>query len=760
MLTHPRVQQLGALILPRLELVVLVAVALGAFALPGRAVGGRTVPVGILVIALSQAGSLALLAAGLVLVYRSNRIINFAQGALGAASGYLFYNVVVHRELLHLLGNIGLPVGDNVFTAGYPWQVLNFVVAGLAALLIALLVGLLAYFVVIRWFQKAPPLTVTVATIGMSYLVTTLLQLPQLQAIWPADNATSFQMPFDVILTVGPVTLHMLDVAAIVIGPLVLAGLGLYLRRSRIGIALRASSANADRAKTLGMPVATVTSVAWILAALLSGVASILLAASSNNSGTGVGGQSGASNGFPADLLVTVLAVAVVARMRSLPLVMVGAVCLAVTEQSLVWNLNSSALFQVFLLGLIVVFLLVRREQRGRVDVAEETFAAAREARPTPPVLRVFPTVRNLRWLLWAVAAITLVLFPWVAPPATIEGATVAIVYAMIGLSLLVLTGWAGQISLGQFAFAGIGAYMAALLGGTAGMPMFLAVIVGAVAGALLATVIGLPALRLPGLNLAVVTLAVAIATTAVLLNPNYLGHFLPTKLNRPGLLGLDGEDPHVYFYLILVLLAAVALSVMGLRRSRLARALIASRDNPYAAQSFGVSLFAARLKAFAISGFIAALAGGLFAYEQHGVHTESFTADSNLLQFLTAVTGGLGSVIGPMLGAAVGFVLPLLNLPVISTAGIPVLALVLLLFYPSGLSGIAFGLRDVVLRRVATRHRIDVPSLLRGSVADRRHARAPLAPRKQDATLAEEAPYRITAQWTYAGSGAGDGEP
>jgi hypothetical protein len=114
---------------------------------------------------------------------------------------------------------------------------------------------------------------------------------------------------------------------------------------------------------------------------------------------------------------------------------------------------------------------------------------------------------------------------------------------------------------------------------------------------------------------------------------------------------------------------------------------------------------------------------------------------------FLIAVVGGLGSVLGPLLGATLSWALPLLNIPVISDSGIPILALVLLLFYPSGLSGLAYAARDMFLRRVAIRNRIDVPSLLRGYAADRRHSRAPLAPRRQ-AAGGDLARYPITRQW------------
>jgi branched-chain amino acid transport system permease protein len=288
----------------------------------------------------------------------------------------------------------------------------------------------------------------------------------------------------------------------------------------------------------------------------------------------------------------------------------------------------------------------------------------------------------------------------------------VILIYTIVGLGLLVLTGWAGLISLGHFAFAAVGGFVATMLAGHGGVPILLTLPLGGLAGAVVAVGIGIPALRLRGLYLAVMTLAFALATTTVLLNANGLGHFLPARIDRPVLLGFDLNDERAFFYVCLAFLVLAFLLVAALRRSRTGRALIACRDNESAAQSFGISLLRVRLQAFAVSGFLAAFAGALLAYEARAMDPISFAPEQSVQVFNTVVIGGMGSVIGPLLGSGYNAIFVLLNAPFIAalSGGLGVIAVLMLA--PGGLSGIAFSIRDAWLRRVATRHRISVPSL------------------------------------------------
>jgi branched-chain amino acid transport system permease protein len=309
------------------------------------------------------------------------------------------------------------------------------------------------------------------------------------------------------------------------------------------------------------------------------------------------------------------------------------------------------------------------------------------------------------------------------------------VIYAMIGVSLVVLTGWAGQISLGQYAIAGIGSATAAGLATNHHWDFFVTIIVGALVGAGIAVAVGLPALRIQGLFLAVTTLAFAFAVQS-LLNKTYFAWLLPKSgaiANRPILWGvLDLEDSsdigplHItkdakYFYVCLVFLGLALAMARSLRRNRSGRVLMAVRDNGRVAQAFGVNLARSRLAAFAISGFIAGMAGALLAYQNGAFADNAFPPERSIELFLLTVIGGIGSLPGAMLGALYVRGLPLLpflrDIDQISLLTTGLGLLVLLLFLPGGLAEGMYRIRDRWLRRVAARSGVLVPSLVADSL-------------------------------------------
>jgi branched-chain amino acid transport system permease protein len=313
-------------------------------------------------------------------------------------------------------------------------------------------------------------------------------------------------------------------------------------------------------------------------------------------------------------------------------------------------------------------------------------------------------------------------------------------------MSLLLLTGWAGLVSLGQFGFAAVGAWTAA----SSGLPFLVSVPLGAVAGAVVAVLVGLPALRLRPLTLAITTLAFAAAVPSVLLDRDELGSRLPDELQRPFVLGVDLDSQRAFYYVATTVLALVVLAVAGLRRSRTARVLLAARDNEAAAQSFGISVLRARLQAFALSGAVAALAGALFAYQQAGVKTESFGVDASLLVFSFAVIGGLGSVGGPLAGFLLLCVLSLTlsKHPTAFSLTFGVGGVGLLLVAPGGLAQLLLDGRDGVLRRIALRNGIAVPTLARTRTTD--DDVAPIIPKTRSGGGTAFVPrrYALSGDW------------
>ncbi len=797
-LAPPLGRRLLDLLRQRTEIVVIIVLLLGT-----RLLKNPSVPPAIYGVGIVTGATVALHSIGLVLVYRSNRIINFAQVQMGIFGGVLFTQLSGRRlflvgirkifpfliptpdtigELARLdgrgvqalvnepgfqrfkdtpidLGRLkqslprGVSLDDLAVNAAPGWAVqVNFWLSMFISLAVVVLLSWLVYSLIVRRFSRAPRLIVTVMTIGLgsvfSFAGAGVLKLLGLGGGGGENEGaqnfleTKVGFPFDLSLTLdaggAQVELGTTELVLAIVTTVILIALAIFFARSSLGVVLRGASENPDRSQTLGVNVEGVTSVTWMIAGALSGVAAIIAA-------TGIGASGAAT-------IVPYLAAAVIGGLVSIPVTAVAAFTLGIVDQSVDWSVKTPGFIDGLLLVIIVVVLLVQRSRRTRSDTeADGDWKAAREIRPIPAELRSLEVVR--RWIrtFRVVGLVVLLGLPWLLSPSQTNLFTVTLVYGMIAMSLLILTGWAGQISLGQFAIAGIGAYVTAVTR----LPLPFSLLIGGLAGAGVAVLIGVPALRLRGLHLAISTLAFAIAVTSILLNPRYLGKALPDTLDRPTLLGLQLNDQRTFFYVTLVFLALTVAAVMGMRRSRTARALIACRENEAAAQSFGINLLRARLGAFAISGFIAAFAGGVFAYSQYGVNASNFGYTQSIKMFLMVVIGGLGSITGPLLGAAyVGFAeiigTNLIDsIPLFAEGALGLGTVILLLFAGGGLGEVVFGIRDAMLRRVADRFRIDVPSLL----ADRRSVggRAPIEPmtRSGGSTIFVPKRYRAEGQWS-----------
>lgn len=620
-------------------------------------------------------GSLnALIAMGIVLVYRANRIVNFAAGDLGGVAAML---------------------GVSLVAVGWP-----FLLALLVGLVAAVLLGAGVEFFVIRRFARSPRLILTVATIALVFFPLGFLQL-LLPKLFGYDTAPQdFPEPFDFSFRWFPIVFRSSHLLVLVVVPVVVLAVAAFLRYTRVGIAVRAAAESADRASLLGVPVKRIGTLVWVIAAALSGVAVLLRAPIF---GAVIGTVLG-----PA-LLLRALAAAVVARMESLPIAFGTAVLLGVVEQAVLWETGRTLVADAVLFGVILVGLLLRRQ--GAADRADDagvsTWRAAGEVRPVPRDVRALPVVRWGTRALAGVGVALLVVLPasWDAAQVNLVGA--GLIFAMVCVSLVVLTGWAGQVSLGQMAFAGFGAAVAGTLA-LRGWHFFLCLLAAGVTGALVAVLIGVPALRIRGPFLAVATLGFALSSGAFFLNPEFFPWLVPdrfARITRPVLFGkFDLESELAYYYVLLVALALVVLATTSIRRSRTGRVLIATRDNTRAAQSYGISPVGATMTAFAVSGFIAAFAGGLFAFHQHALSSTVLRVESSIQVFVVTVIGGVASIPGGLIGAAYYTFLhysPLTRLPESRLLGSGLGVLAVLLFLPGGLGRLAYDLRDAVLRRV-----------------------------------------------------------
>jgi branched-chain amino acid transport system permease protein len=272
---------------------------------------------------------------------------------------------------------------------------------------------------------------------------------------------------------------------------------------------------------------------------------------------------------------------------------------------------------------------------------------------------RLFPTwVTQLRIALTIAAALV---FPWVADRYWLNLADTIMIAAIGAIGLNILVGFTGQISIGHGGFLAVGAYTAGLLATRAGLPMWVTVPAGCLAAAATGALFGLPSLRLKGLYLAIATLAAQEIIIWLITRGNLIGIGDSLALPAPSLFGISlaGNTDFSFYWVSLACLAAAALFATNLFRSRVGRAFVAIRDQDIAAQVIGVDLFRYKLLAFAISSFLAGLAGALTAHYRGVISWERFTIETSILYLSMIIIGGLGSVSGSIYGAAFIVLLP-----------------------------------------------------------------------------------------------------
>ena len=646
--------------------IALVAVQLVFFGMPAGA-WVRGVVLGLLT---------ALLAMGMALVYRANRVINFAQADLGFVPTTLAVGLIVFSGLPYVFG-FGL---------------------GLVA---AVALGAVVEFSLVRRFAKASRLVLTVATIGITQLLAVLALL--VPRIW-GESATSQRIPppFDWKLTIGTFILNANDLIALILAPIAMVAVALFLGRTRLGTAVRGAAEQSERAQMLGIPVAWLSTLVWAVAAGLSFLALFLRA-----------GITGVPIGSALSIvaLVQALAALVIGRLRHLPTVATTAVALGILEYGVAWNASSPLLVTPIVGAAVLIALLLQRRQYSRADTDEAaSWRLSDEVRPLAPRVARLPLVRLMRVGVGVLIVAGLMAIPLLLRTDQIIKASAVGVYAIIGLSLVVLTGWAGQISLGQMGFVAIGAAVAGKCTSEWNLDLNLALLAGGAAGAVAAFVVGLPALRLRGLYLAVTTLVFALAVSSWLLNDLFFGWVPRQRLERPPLFGrIDISTPTRYYMYTLVVLAIIYIALRGIRHSRPGRAIVGLRENERAAQAYAVRPVPVKLTAFTISGAVAGIAGGLYVHLTQSFDIVTYGPGASLDVFTAGVVGGLGSLFGGVLGAiflrgSQWFITEPAWQFLSSAVGV----LLVLLILPGGLASLVIKLRDRLVKTIVAKRQRD----------------------------------------------------
>ena len=637
-------------------------------------------PFGVVVLGCVLGSVTGLLAVGLVLVYRTTRVVNFAYGAMG-----------------------GLPasIGIELYLAkGMPWPL-----AALIAVAAGVVTGVVVERVVIRRFANASRLVLTVATIGLAQVLGGAEMLvPMLFGQSPL--VPSFPTPLtDIQVEIHPLVLTGNDLLIVAVVPVVLAALSWFLLRTDEGRAVRAIAENTERALLLGIPVRRLSTLVW---AIVGGLAALTVVLRAPGQGLTIDAAAGPS------LLLPALAAAVVAGMGSLPKAFAAGVALGVFDQVVRWNTSQQAVTTVVFCAVILVALLIRRRDRSRAEAADESsWSLTGTARPLPAVVAALPELRLARVALAAAVAIVALAVPLFATASQTNRVSATLILGMAALSLVVLTGWSGTVSLGQAGLVGVGGVVAANLIARANLDLFLTIVLSAAAGAAVAVLIGLPAFRVKGMFLAVTTLAFAVAMESYLVNPTNFPEWIPGSYDRPVLwkhLDLRGERP--MYYLCLAALLLVVLVVHTTRPTRTGRVLRATRDNVRAAAAMAVPTARVQLTGFVLAGVIAGVAGALHATLLRGVGYQTWPVGTSILVFSMAVIGGISSLSGTLLGVAFVQVL-ILAVPRLALVFTGAALLVVLYAAPGGIGQVLERLRDLAVRRLAARRGI---ALVEGS--------------------------------------------
>jgi ABC-type branched-subunit amino acid transport system ATPase component/ABC-type branched-subunit amino acid transport system permease subunit len=576
---------------------------------------------GSLVLGVLDGLTVGLLAVGLVLVYKSNRFLNLAQAQLGTLSALLLAK----------------------FVLDWKW---NWWITFVVVIAVGVVTGLVSErFVIGRLRRKGgTPVRLLLLSVALSQV---LLGLTFIPALNPNPNdAALYPQPFTSNIHVGGVVLSGMSVLTAVLVPILVLALAALLRYSTLGRGIRAAANNPDAARLCGISVSKVSAITWGIAGGLSAVTAVLQAPTQPSFNVASLGPY---------LLMLTLGAAAFGAFVSIPGALIGGLVLGLISQFVSSETSNASDAELAVFVAILLVVLLRGRAIGRVFALASGIGDTQAPTRIPAVLRSSPIVRYQRTWLWAGAVLVALVVPKI-PYFNTQGnqfyLVLVLLYALIGVGLTMLVGWAGQVSLGNFALVGLAAYLTARWGHWS-LPV-VCLLVGLI-GAGVLVLIGLPALRVGGLALAVTTTAFAVIAADWLYNQSWVGTSQSFATVSP-LKVLPGLTPHSMidiYYMSLVLLVLGVAAASALRRYGPGRLTMAVRDNEVAVSSFGLNPVVLKVTVLAVSGFFAAVAGVLWADAWRVVSSDQFTADLSVSIVAIPVIGGLGSV-GGAVGAAV----------------------------------------------------------------------------------------------------------
>ena len=617
------------------------------------------------ILGLFTGAAYAIAASGLVLTYTTTRVFNIAHGAFGMVMAFVFWDFS-QRQGLNLFLSLFLVLG--VIAPAIGWGIQRFVTRGLG---------------------EGPVSVALVVTVG---LFVGLIGLAQ--QVWPPEPRTvpPFMAASGVQLGDTYITAH--QIITIVISMVVALGLYVLLNRTRIGTAMRASVDNPELLRLFGGKPDTVAALSWAIGISLAALGGILLSS-----------VIGLSYYDLTLLVINAYAAAMLGRLKSLPLTFLGAMGLGILQSFAVAYLPSDG----FLSGMravvpaLFLFAVIVAMPQAQLRIGQVKGIVSA---PLPSITKS---------VAWGGALLVLValLVGGGMSTANLLLVGTAATYAMVMLSLVLLTGYGGHVSLAQLTFAGVGALAYAKLEQPNLAGLFLAAAIAAGVGALVA----LPVLRLTGLYLALSTLAFGVLMDKMIFQAEFAFGFNGTlQAGRLSILGNAIESTGGYVLVMTLFLVLMGIALLLLRRGPLGRVLIAMRDSPAACGTLGLDMRWFRVGLFGLSAGMAGLAGALFAGLRGTIGAADFQFFNSLPLLLLAVVFGVTSVTGATLGGIGLMLLPVMQSNNPGVAGLIFAILgfgaVALGRDPNGLANLVFGLGRRIQASVLPQVRDRLPVL------------------------------------------------
>lgn len=543
-----------------------------------------------------------IVAQGLVLVYRASGILNFAQSGFLMIGAFIFYE-------LHVLD-------------GWPyWAALVAAMASCAAM------GAAVHLVILRPMREASAVARLIATLGVLGLLSSIAAV-----IYQGNTASvPSSVPVSTVSVLPGVRIGLNIIILFGIGVAVTASLWLFYRFSSFGRVTSAVAENQLAASVTGHSPDTIAAVNWAVGAALAAFAGVLIAPIDYlQSGTLV------------LLIVPAIGAGLAGSFLSFPLALVGGLVLGMAQSVVSLYVTTPGWSLSIPYVLIVAYLVIRGRGIPLRSFVIDRLPKVGSGRVRPPVVAVL-------------AAIMIVLVI-VVPPEWSTALTVTLTFSVITLSVVVITGYAGQLSLAQYILAGVGALAAARLSANWHFP-FLAALVGAlIITSLLGALLALPSLRARGVSLSVATLAAGLVVFNLVLNNYSLsGGENGVTQDSPDLFGWSIDPtahPARYGVTVLVILVLLALAVANIRRGDAGRRMLAVRSNERAAAALGVHVYAAKVYGFTVAAGIAGVGGMLYAFLSPTVTSGNFDLLTSINFVTVTVVGGVGNILGAVIGA------------------------------------------------------------------------------------------------------------